>query len=200
MPCQSMRRPRFWFDLSFSKCVHANRISLNLVAAIKSSSILAVYLTYIQIVFICFVFVLCCCIICRHLSLKQDPEFSQSVQRFFTELFPLAYHQLAAADSADFHGDYKHCLMRTFDDLQPFGMVPKQLAKQLYQSTDTATIFLTGLQRAADILTSIEELDTNALTPNCQKQLMKMNYCAQCSGFSRHHTKPCNGYCLNVMR
>lgn len=136
----------------------------------------------------------------RHLSSKQDPEFNQNVQRFFNELFPIVYHQLAVADNVDFHSDYKHCLMHTFDDLQPFGTIPKQLAKQLYQSMETATIFLTGLQRAADILTSIEELDTNALTPNCQKQLMKMNYCAQCSGFSRHHTKPCNGYCLNVMR
>lgn len=138
-----------------------------------------------------------------HFTTKQDPEFSQSVQRFFIELFPVAYHHavhMASANAGDFHIDYKNCLMHTFDDLQPFGNIPKTLAKQLHQSIETASAFLIGLERAADILASIEELDTNSLTPNCQKHLMKMNYCAQCSGFNRHHTKPCNGYCLNVMR
>lgn len=145
----------------------------------------------------------CPVFICRHFTTKQDPDFNQAVQQFFVELFPVAYHHavhMASADTGDFHIDYKNCLMHTFDDLQPFGNIPKTLSKQLYQGIETAIIFLTGLERAADILASIEELDYNSLTPNCQKHLMKMNYCAQCNGFNRHHTKPCNGYCLNVMR
>lgn len=138
-----------------------------------------------------------------HINSRSDSDFYQVVKQFFVELFPVAYHHAvhsSTGDTGDFHVDYKNCLMHTFDDLQPFGVIPKTLTKQLIQSIGTSTVFVTGLERAADILASIEELDSDSLTPNCRKHLMKMSYCAQCNGYNKHHTRSCGGYCLNVMR
>lgn len=90
--------------------------------------------------------------------------------------------------------------MHTYDDLQPFGAIPKTLAKNLIQSLGAATIFVTSLDRGADILAKAEVIDTDSLTPKCRQHLMKMNYCPQCNGISKLRTKSCYGYCTNVMR
>lgn len=126
------------------------------------------------------------------------------VKHFFSVLFPVAYHHAIHSGSdetnGDFHVDYKNCLMHTYDDLQPFGMIPKTLAKNLQQSLGAATIFITSLDRGADILASTEEIDSGYLTPKCRHHLMKMTYCSQCNGLSKERTKSCYGYCTNVMR
>lgn len=122
------------------------------------------------------------------------------------ELFPVAYHHAVHSSSnsdttnGDFHIDYKNCLMHTYDDLQPFGSIPKLLTKSMKQSIGAATIFIQALDRGADILASTEELDSDYLTSKCRHHLMKMNYCSQCKGISKHHVKSCYGYCTNVMR
>lgn len=123
---------------------------------------------------------------------------------FFRELFPVAYHHAvhAGGDSAkgDFHVDYKNCLMHTFEDLQPFGSIPKVVAGNLIQSIGAATVFMTALDRGADILESAEEINSDYLTTKCRNHLTKMHYCAGCNGISKHRTKTCYGYCTNVMR
>lgn len=141
-----------------------------------------------------------------HISGHDDSDFDAVVRQFFMELFPVAYHHAVHSSSnsdttnGDFHIDYKNCLMHTYDDLQPFGGIPKLLTKSIKQSIGAATIFVQALDRGADILASTEELDSDYLTSKCRHHLMKMNYCPQCKGISKHRVKSCYGYCTNVMR
>ncbi|KAG5677511.1 hypothetical protein PVAND_007267 [Polypedilum vanderplanki] len=148
-----------------------------------------------------------------------NDELEAVIEKFFRNLFPLAYHhavhsQNAAATTAlsqdtnedvmasrDFHVDYKNCLINSYESLQPFGEIPYSISRSLVQSVSSASTLLRALQRGADVLSEIENLPIeSSLSTKCQHALLKMNYCAACKGHNYHHIKPCNGYCSNVMR
>lgn len=134
-----------------------------------------------------------------------ENSFEQSIQIFFQNLFPVAYlhainHDVSASASTDFHNDYKNCLTRSFDKLEPFGKVPQQVGKSLVQAVSTAAMFLKGLQGGVEVLMGAEQLEVTSLHMNCKEALLKMNYCSVCRGYGPHQVKPCYGYCMNVMR
>lgn len=143
---------------------------------------------------------------------NDDFDFDSLVKKFFQALFPLAYHHSIADSSAsttspmpvgDFHGDYKNCLRHTFDDLQPFGHIPKTLAASLQQSLNAATLFVNALEQGAQVLAATEKIDSEYLSPKCKLHLLKMDYCSKCNGqraTGSGHVKSCFGYCTNVLR
>lgn len=100
----------------------------------------------------------------------------------------------------DFHNDYKNCLSRMYEQFQPFGTIPKQLTQSIAHSVQLSSVFLRGLNGGAEVLGGVESLDVKHLDLNCKEALLKMNYCSSCKGYSHTHTKPCYGYCMNVMR
>ncbi|XP_052859669.1 division abnormally delayed protein [Anopheles cruzii] len=133
--------------------------------------------------------------------------------KFFRNLFPVAYHHAihstgasqgrnggaaAANSNRDFHSDYKNCLVHTYNDLQPFGSVPRELASSLVSSVGAASVLLRVLRDGADVLTKLEEIGVTS--PLCKKALLRMNYCGSCHLFDHLHAKPCSGLCHNVMR
>lgn len=137
-----------------------------------------------------------------------DDELESIIEKFFINLFPLAYHH--AVHSAqnegedvtmrDFHIDYKNCLTHTYEDLQPFGDIPSRISRSLVQSVSAANVLLRALERGTDVLLSTEDLPIDTLSVQCQQALVRMNYCAACKGHNYHHARPCYGYCSNVMR
>lgn len=140
-----------------------------------------------------------------HIASKDHTEdLEKVVNRFFINLFPVAYHHAVHTGSdslnGDFHYDYKSCLEHTYHELQPFGEIPKQIIKSLVQSLGPATVFLRSLDKAALVLASTEDLDTEYLSTKCKTHLLKMSYCPECRGISREKIKTCSAYCLNVMR
>lgn len=100
--------------------------------------------------------------------------------------------------ATDFQADYKKCIKHTFDDVQPFGDVPRTLARALQQSVGAADVFLRSLEQGASVLESVEQLDEGLFGAKCTSHLVKMNYCQECNGSRK--VKTCHGYCLNVMR
>lgn len=142
--------------------------------------------------------------ITRYLNASSDVnQLETAVHTFFVDLFPVAYHQavhLNKNNYGDLHEDYVSCLKHTFDDLQPFGKIPKDLNKNLLQSITTATVFINALEQSASVLASTDELDSMYLTQTCQKQLLKMSYCPSCIGLQKKQVKTCYSYCSNVMR
>lgn len=104
------------------------------------------------------------------------------------------------APAGDFHGDYKNCLRHTYDELQPFGSIPKTLATSLQHSLNAASVFVSALEHAADILASTEDLTADSLAPKCRQHLLKMTYCNKCGGSAATQIKSCYGYCQNVLR
>uniref|UniRef100_A0A6B2EAU6 Putative heparin sulfate cell surface proteoglycan n=1 Tax=Phlebotomus kandelakii TaxID=1109342 RepID=A0A6B2EAU6_9DIPT len=137
-------------------------------------------------------------------SYTDNLDIERVVTNFFVSLFPVAYHHVVNAESdthsTDFHVDYKNCLMHTFEDIQPFGDIPRTVARSLQHSVGAATVFVRALDRGADVLASTEELDGEYLTHKCKMHLLKMSYCPECRGVIKGRVKSCYSYCINVMR
>lgn len=146
-------------------------------------------------------------------------ELALVTGKFFRNLFPVAYHHAihsdilhgtdgrddertgastAAVGNRDFHSDYKNCLVHTYTDLKPFGMVPQQLSGSLVSTVSAAGVLLRALREGAEVLLKLEEVGVSA--PSCRKALLRMNYCGSCKRYNHLHAKPCAGLCQNVMR
>ncbi|CAL8306255.1 unnamed protein product [Arctogadus glacialis] len=95
----------------------------------------------------------------------------------------------------DFTSSYMECVSRHTDQLQPFGDVPRKLRLQLTRAFVAARTFTRGLALMPDV---VNRVSTVTASPSCVRASMKMLYCPYCSG--QVALKPCQNYCLNVMR
>ncbi|KAM7357577.1 division abnormally delayed protein [Cochliomyia hominivorax] len=130
-------------------------------------------------------------------------SLENAIHKFFVNLFPVAYHQVVHLNKQSYgelHEDYINCLKHTYDDLQPFGAIPKEITRNLVQSIQTAHIFINALYQSAEVLSETDELYATHLSESCQKHLLKMSYCPSCNGLQKSHVKPCYSYCMNVLR
>lgn len=127
----------------------------------------------------------------------------ESVTNFFKELFPLAYHHSADISvTKDFTVSYKECLKKSIESISPFGDIPKQIAQSLSKSLEATSLLLQAFRIGSEVLNTtdtllIEEHGTG--NSQCHEALVRMTYCPKCQGLTKH-TKPCSGYCLNVLR
>lgn len=137
-------------------------------------------------------------------------DIKSSVHQFFTNLFPLVYHHVINSHSQDFTHDYKMCLKQAFNELQPFGDIPRQISISAFKSLEATRVLLQAFAVGVEILNATDTLlvqqrvneDGGAGSGNndaCHQALLKMTYCPKCRGLLTH-TKPCSGYCLNVLR
>lgn len=138
---------------------------------------------------------------------SSDDALEQMIEKFFVNLFPVAYHHAVHSSQndgetpfKDFHIDYKNCLTHTFSQLQPFGDIPSRISRSVVQSVSAANVLLRALKNGSQVLDGLQHIPSDTLTKDCRKSLMKLNYCASCKGHNHHHSKPCYGYCTNVMR
>lgn len=95
----------------------------------------------------------------------------------------------------DFSDAYMECVSRHTEQLQPFGDVPRKLRIQLTRAFVAARTFVRGLALMPDV---VNKVSTVSASPSCVRAAMKMLYCPYCSG--QVALKPCQNYCLNVMR
>ncbi|KAL1132394.1 hypothetical protein AAG570_010349 [Ranatra chinensis] len=118
-------------------------------------------------------------------------SLEKSVFKFFTDMFPLIYHQAVHhLHTADFTPEYKSCLREAAEKVHPYGEVPSLLASEVAKSFE-ATKVLNGTDRAMSAMPDNPD--------SCREALVRLYYCPRCLGLPRR-VKPCNGYCLNVMR
>ncbi|CAJ1058328.1 glypican-4-like [Xyrichtys novacula] len=94
----------------------------------------------------------------------------------------------------EFSDAYMECVSRHTEQLQPFGDVPRKLRIQLTRSFVAARTFVRGLTLMPDVVNKVSRVSAS---PSCVRAAMKMLYCPYCSG---QVAKPCQNYCLNVMR
>uniref|UniRef100_A0A803JXV1 Glypican 4 n=1 Tax=Xenopus tropicalis TaxID=8364 RepID=A0A803JXV1_XENTR len=94
-----------------------------------------------------------------------------------------------------FTDEYLECVSKYTDQLKPFGDVPRKLKLQVTRAFVAARTFAQGLSVARDVINKVSSVNP---TPQCVKAMLKMTYCPYCSGLVT--VKPCNNYCLNVMR
>ncbi|XP_059218906.1 division abnormally delayed protein [Stomoxys calcitrans] len=125
------------------------------------------------------------------------------IHKFFVNLFPVAYHQVVHLNKQSYgelHEDYINCLKHVYDDVQPFGTIPKEISRNLMQSIQTAHIFINALHQSAEVLSETDDLYAAHLSESCQRHLLKMSYCPRCNGLLKSHVKTCYSYCMNVLR
>lgn len=130
-------------------------------------------------------------------------DIATSVNVFFTELFPLAYHHSADISiTKDFTSSYKECLKKSMDSISPFAEIPQQIAKSLSKSLEATRLLLQAFKIGSEVLNTTDALlidEHSTGNSQCHDALVKMTYCPKCQGLWKR-TKPCSGYCLNVLR
>ncbi|XP_003218733.2 glypican-6 isoform X2 [Anolis carolinensis] len=94
-----------------------------------------------------------------------------------------------------FSEDYLECVSKYTDQLKPFGDVPRKLKVQVTRAFIAARTFVQGLTVGREVANRVSKVSP---TPGCIRALMKMLYCPYCRGLPT--VKPCNNYCLNVMK
>lgn len=117
------------------------------------------------------------------------------VQRFFDALFPLVYNHLINPGLSDISPGYAECVRSSSRDVRPFGGTPGLLADQITRSGVSGKLLLQALHLGIEVINTTDHLQ---LSRECRRALLKMHYCPHCQGFTQ--SKPCMGYCLNVMR
>ncbi|XP_046900105.1 glypican-4 [Hypomesus transpacificus] len=95
----------------------------------------------------------------------------------------------------EFSDSYMECVSQHTDQLQPFGDVPRKLRLQLTRAFVAARTFTRGLLLMPEVVNKVSAVSAS---PSCVRAAMKMLYCPYCSG--QVALKPCQNYCLNVMR
>lgn len=131
-----------------------------------------------------------------------DIDINNSVENFFVELFPLAYQNVVGLQNKEFSAEYKKCMKETFNDVQPFGEIPKQLSLSLSKSFDATRLLMQALGIGVEVLNVTHTLiieDNGKSNIECHDAIMKMTFCHKCMGL-KVDSKPCSGYCLNVLR
>lgn len=129
-------------------------------------------------------------------------DVKAAVTSFFTEIFPLVYHNIGETLQRDFTFEYKSCLRQHFNELQPFGDIPRQVAQSLSKSLEATRLVLQAFDIGIEVLNATDFLiseDDGRGNSDCHTALVKMSYCPKCLGM-KGSPKPCSGYCLNVLR
>ncbi|KAF3429936.1 hypothetical protein E2986_13814 [Frieseomelitta varia] len=123
---------------------------------------------------------------------------------FFTKLFPIAYHKAVNPHQyeQDFTEKFKTCLYETMDEIQPFGDIPKQVAKSVSKSLEATRVLVQALTLGKTVLDRTDSVLFSGTSPQqeaCYGALLRMTYCPRCQGIGPS-VRPCSGFCTNVMR
>ncbi|XP_034738014.1 glypican-5a [Etheostoma cragini] len=127
--------------------------------------------------------------------LGSELNIDDLVQRFFDALFPLAYNHLINPGLSDLSPGYAECVRSSSRNVRPFGGAPSLLADQIARSGVSGKLLLQALHLGIEVINTTDHLQ---LSRECRRALLKMHYCPHCQGLTQ--SKPCMGYCLNVMR
>ncbi|XP_027517587.1 glypican-5-like isoform X2 [Corapipo altera] len=127
--------------------------------------------------------------------LGAETTVESAVLRFFDSLFPLVYSRLINPGITDLSEDYTECLRLTRQDINPFGHYSKNMVTELSKSLWASRMLSQALSLGIELINTTEHA---ALTKECSRALVKMQYCPHCQGLTL--IRPCVGYCLNVMR
>ncbi|KAG8520168.1 Glypican-5 [Galemys pyrenaicus] len=122
-----------------------------------------------------------------------NPE--EFVNRFFDSLFPLVYNHLINPGVTDSSLEYSECIRAARQDISPFGNIPKRVMGQMGRSLLPSRTFLQALNLGIEVINTTDHLH---FSRECSGALLRMQYCPHCQGLAL--SKPCTGYCLNVMR
>ncbi|XP_046931230.1 glypican-5 [Lynx rufus] len=124
-----------------------------------------------------------------------DVHPEEFVNRFFDGLFPLVYNHLISPGVTDGSLEYSECIRMARRDVSPFGNIPQRVMGQMGRSLLPSRTFLQALNLGIEVINTTDHLH---FSRECSRAVLRMQYCPHCQGLTL--SKPCMGYCLNVMR
>ncbi|XP_015239570.1 PREDICTED: glypican-5 [Cyprinodon variegatus] len=127
--------------------------------------------------------------------LGSELNVDEFVQRFFDALLPLVYNYYINPGGSNPSPGHDECVRSLNRIIKPFGAAPGLLADQIATSGVSGKLLLQALHLGIEVINTTDHLQ---LSRECRRALLKMQYCPHCQGIT--HSKPCMGYCLNVMR
>uniref|UniRef100_A0A670KME9 Glypican 2 n=1 Tax=Podarcis muralis TaxID=64176 RepID=A0A670KME9_PODMU len=118
-----------------------------------------------------------------------DEALSDFWARLLERMLPLLNPQYSFPES------YLECVGHQAEGLRAFGDSPRQLRVQVTRAFIAARAFVQGLATGRDVVVQAVKLSPSG---ECRRAHMRLSYCPLCRGTPA--LKPCNGFCLNVMK
>ncbi|XP_053218633.1 glypican-6-like isoform X2 [Podarcis raffonei] len=118
-----------------------------------------------------------------------DEALSDFWARLLERMLPLLNPQY------NFPESYLECVGHQAEGLRAFGDSPRQLRVQVTRAFIAARAFVQGLATGRDVVVQAVKLSPSG---ECRRAHMRLSYCPLCRGTPA--LKPCNGFCLNVMK
>uniref|UniRef100_A0A182NSP2 Glypican n=1 Tax=Anopheles dirus TaxID=7168 RepID=A0A182NSP2_9DIPT len=119
-------------------------------------------------------------------------DLSETMDHFFNILFQKMFTVLNAQYTFD--NKYLGCVSEHMKELKPFGDVPDKLSVQIKRSFVATRTYAQALASAAEAARNMINV---RLSAECTAALTRMSTCNVCAGQTK---KPCESYCVNVMR
>uniref|UniRef100_A0A182JSI7 Glypican n=1 Tax=Anopheles christyi TaxID=43041 RepID=A0A182JSI7_9DIPT len=119
-------------------------------------------------------------------------DLSETMDHFFNILFQKMFTVLNAQYTFD--NKYLGCVSEHMKELKPFGDVPDKLSVQIKRSFVATRTYAQALASAAEAARNMINV---RLSPECTAALTRMSTCNVCAGQTK---KPCESYCVNVMK
>ncbi|XP_017313637.1 glypican-5a isoform X1 [Ictalurus punctatus] len=119
----------------------------------------------------------------------------EASQRFFHTIFPLVYDQLEERGMAPLDPVYQDCVQSVGRRAAAYGNAPLRLALLVSHASLAERVFLQAMHLAVEVINTTDHAQPSR---ECRRALMRMRYCPLCQALT--DSKPCMGYCLNVLR
>jgi hypothetical protein len=130
---------------------------------------------------------------------EEKSSIERRVLAFFQQIFPAVYQEAVLhLDGAELSGEYRACVEESMDKVLPFGEYPSQVSGEVGRSFHPTSLLVQALRLGLQVLDSTDRLMSEN-PDSCREALVRLYYCPRCLGLPPA-VKPCNGYCLNVIR
>ncbi|XP_060716736.1 glypican-5a [Tachysurus vachellii] len=127
--------------------------------------------------------------------LGAELNLEEAAHSFFNALFPLVYEQLVEPRMAPFDPVYQECVQSVGRRAAAYGTAPTRLALLVSHASLAERTFLQAMHLAVEVINTTDHVQASR---DCRYALMRMRYCPLCQALV--DSKPCMGYCLNVLR
>lgn len=120
-------------------------------------------------------------------------NLEEALTEFWSHLLERVFK--AQNPQVTFSYEYLDCLAKQYDQLKPFGDIPREMKLKATRAFIAARSFVQGLAAGADIVKKVTQVP---MSRECTREVMKLLYCPLCRGHA--NTKLCDNYCWNVMQ
>ncbi|XP_007907526.1 glypican-1b [Callorhinchus milii] len=123
-------------------------------------------------------------------------NLEEALNEFWTRLMERLFRQHRQLKSQhQITDDYLECMVKQAEQMKPFGDVPRYFKIKLTRVLIAARSFVQGLSIGSDVVKKVSQVSAS---PECMRAMMRLMYCPHCRSMAS--IKPCNNYCLNIMK